>query len=133
MKKVFAIILFAGVGAAIVFYILYNKPHRNPANEASIQLSAEELFDNFNKDETNANTQYLDKVLEVKGKVLEVTTNQDQTTVIILETNDPIFGIRCTMNSKVVVDVNDYVTVKGICTGFLSDVVLTNALLVKKL
>ena len=133
MKKVFAIILFAGVVAAIVFYTLYNKPHRNPADETSIQISAEELFDNFNKDETNANTQYLDKVLEVKGKVLEVTTNQDQTTVIVLETSDPLFGIRCTMNSKVAIDTDDLVIIKGICTGYLSGVVLTNALLVKKI
>lgn len=131
MKKALIILLLAGIVGLGTFYLQYKKPHRNPADETSIQISSEELFAKFNEDETNANTLYLDKVLEVKGKVLEVTTNQDQMTVIVLETNDPIFGIRCTMNSDVDVSVSDLIIVQGICTGYLSDVVITNAFLKK--
>jgi hypothetical protein len=132
MKKLLIILLFSGIAAAMTFYILYNKPHRDPANETSIQISAEELFTAFNEDETNANTLYLDKVLEVKGKILEVTTNQDQMTVVVLETNDPIFGIRCSMSKSTDVSVSDFIIVQGICTGYLSDVIITNAFLKQK-
>lgn len=131
MRKILIVLLLIIVASGATFYFLYNKPHRNPASEKGIRISSKELFDQFSKDEVTSNTQYLDKVLEVSGKVLEIEENQNQTTVIILETNDPIFGVRCTMNSKVAIDIADFVTVKGICTGYLSDVVLTNASLTK--
>jgi len=131
MKKTLIVILLIIVTACTTFYFLYNKPHRNPANENSISITSEELFDQFSKDEIMANALYLDKVLEVRGKVLEIDENQNATTVIIMKTNDPIFGIRCSMNSNVSIKVGEFAIVKGICTGYLSDVVLTNALLIR--
>jgi hypothetical protein len=129
MKKILGVALFFALAAIFIVYTLYNKPHRNPANEATIQINSNELFDKFHTDESNANALYLNKVLEVKGKILEITTNHDQATVIVLETNDPVFGIRCSMNSSTNARVADLVIVQGICTGFLSDVIITNAFL----
>lgn len=131
MRKTLIVLLLLIVAACTTFYFLYNKPHRNPASEKSISITSEDLFDQFSKDEIKANAQYLDKVLEVSGKVLEIDENQNKATVIILETNDPIFGIRCSMNSNLAVKVGELVIVRGICTGYLSDVVLTNAFLIK--
>jgi hypothetical protein len=53
---------------------------------------------------------------------------------VILNTGDPLFGVACTLNlqEKTVrpVQPGEKITVKGICTGYLSDVVLTNSYLV---
>jgi hypothetical protein len=133
VKRYMIILLLVASLATGVAYIMYNKPHRDPTRESAIQITSAVLFDNFNQDETNANSLYLDKVLEVTGRVLEVTTNQDQMMVVVLETSDPIFGVRCSMSSPVNVRVSEQVTVKGICTGFLSDVILTNSFLKEKL
>lgn len=91
-----------------------------------------ELFRIFEEDEAQANKLYLDKVLEISGKITEITANQDMTPIIVLETENMVFGIRCTMNdSETKVQVGEAVTIKGICTGYLSDVVITNAIVIK--
>jgi UDP-N-acetylmuramyl pentapeptide synthase len=68
MKKLvlFGIVaLVIGLGVA---YYLWNKPHRDiAAEDAAFALTADELFDAFEADETAANAKYLDKVVAVTG------------------------------------------------------------------
>ncbi|MEQ1587819.1 MAG: hypothetical protein ABL895_18175 [Cyclobacteriaceae bacterium] len=129
MKKILIGILLAlGVTSGVI-YLMYNKPHRNPATETPIKVSATELFKSFESNETEANQLYLDKVLEVTGKITEVSSNQNGMPVLALETENIVFGVRCTMeNGELITQVGETVTVKGICTGYLSDVIITNAI-----
>ena len=131
MRKLIVIgFLFIGL-TAIVGYKLYNKPHRNVEDEEAVRVDAAELFDEFQTDEKAANLRYLDKAIEVKGTISEMLTNQDGQAVLVLKTNDPLFGISCTMTDPVTVQPGMHVTIKGICTGYLSDVVMTNGVLMK--
>jgi len=132
MKKISIGIILIALVASVVIYTMYNKPHRDPKKEKSIPVSATALFHSFEEDEINANTLYLDKVLEITGNVSEVTANQNLTPIIVLETENMVFGIRCTMdNAESKVKAGETVTIKGICTGYLSDVIITNATIVK--
>lgn len=132
MKKYIIVIAVLIVVAAGIAYRMYNKPHRDPASETALEISATELFRAYENDEAAANTLYLDKVLAVGGKVAEITTNHDGMPVIILETESPMFGVSCTMeNPKMTLQAGDVVTIKGICTGYLSDVVLIKGTLVE--
>jgi len=132
MKKILIGLILVGLVTSGVIYVMYNKPHRDPATEKSISVSSMELFRSFEEDEALANKLYLDKVLEISGKISEITANQDMTPIIVLETENMVFGIRCTMNeSETKVKVGETVTIKGICTGYLSDVVITNAIIIK--
>jgi tRNA_anti-like len=132
MKKILIGVILVGLVTSAVIYVLYNKPHRDPATEKSIPVSSIELFRSFEEDEVQANKLYLDKVLEISGKITEITANQDLTPIIVLETENMVFGIRCTMNdSETKVRVGESITVRGICTGYLSDVIITNAIIVK--
>jgi hypothetical protein len=132
MKKGLIGILFAVVAVCIVLYLMYNKPHRDPATEQSIKVSSIELFKAFENNEMEANKLYLDKVLEVGGKITEVSANQNGMPVLALETENILFGVRCTMsNTTSDVEVGETVTIKGICTGYLSDVIITNAIRVE--
>jgi hypothetical protein len=109
---------------------VYNKPHRDPSSESSLKISATELFKNFENNEAKANQLYLDKVLEVSGKISEITTNQEMKPVVALETENLLFGVRCTMEStELNVKAGDQVSIKGICRGYLSDVIITNSIL----
>lgn len=115
--------------AGIMIY-LYNKPHRNVVAETGIPVTATELFTKFTTNEPQANNAYLNKVLQVSGQVLEVKPNATAGRVVILSTGDPMFGIACTLNKPEMVKLGEKIIVKGICTGYLSDVVLTNSYLV---
>jgi len=134
MKRSYIIIVALLLILSVVWIVFstYNKPHRDPLSEESIKISATELFHSYENDEAAANGLYLDKVLEISGKISEITTNQELIPIVALETENPMFGIRCTMedatiNSKL----GDSVTIKGICTGYLSDVIIIKAILVK--
>ncbi len=118
--------------ASFAGYKLYYKPHRSVENEAYAGVSASGLYAAFKSDETEANNKYLDKVVLVDGTVSEIFSNQDGKSVLLLKSDDPLFGISCTMRSGVTnVKAGAPVKVKGICTGYLSDVVLTDGLLIE--
>lgn len=121
-------VLVAALAGVLIY--LYNKPARNVVAETGIPISAKELFTKFSTNEPQANTAYLNKVLQVSGQVLEVKHNSTAGRVVILNTGDSLFGIACTMTKPEVVTPGEKITIKGICTGYLSDVVLTNSYLV---
>jgi tRNA_anti-like len=125
-----ALIFVAGVSYAL--YIWY-MPARDVTNEKGIEVTATAIYDSFANDESKANSLYLDKVIQVTGEIAEVKKNQAGQTVVILKSDDPIFGVNCTFkNDPGVLHKKDAITFKGICTGFLSDVVINQGIIVKQ-
>lgn len=125
MRKVWLVMVVVLLAALVAGWVYYHKPHRSVESEMAIPVSASSLFNDFENNEQRANDLYLNNVLEVNGRVGSISLNGDQKTVIVMETDDPIFGVNCTMNSNISnLAVGDSVTLKGICTGYLSDVVL---------
>lgn len=132
MKKVLIVGLAFVCAIAIAGYNLYNKSHRSVRDEEAISLTAIALFNAFETNEENANKLYLDKVIEVSGVVSEIVTNQSGKPVIILSTNNPMFGVNCTMeNSIESIQFGSMISITGICTGYLSDVILTRGIIKK--
>jgi len=114
-------------------YYLKNKPHRDVTKEQGISVTAEQIFTDFSTNEAVANQKYLNKAIEVTGEVAEVKKNQDNNTVVVLKTSDPIFGVNCTFKEDPGnIQAGNQITFKGICTGFISDVVINEGVLVKK-
>ncbi len=124
-----SVLVILGTGA-VVGYKMYTKPHRNVAEAKTIQISAIDLVTAYENNEAGANSLYLDKVLEVKGEVNEVSKNQKGETVITLKGTD-MSGLICTLEGTPTSEVkpNSSVVIKGICTGFLTDVVLVRCVL----
>jgi hypothetical protein len=137
MKKVIKIILILAVlgiagflGAKMYFRSV---PDRDVTKEQGIEVTAQQIFDEFTQNEAQANNKYLNKAIQVTGEVSEAKKNQDNKTIVVLKTTDPIFGVNCTFKD----DTGDLkpgstITFKGICTGFISDVVINEGVLVKK-
>jgi hypothetical protein len=133
MKKYWVIggILFFAI-AGVLGYSLINKPHRSVADEIGIEVSSSDLFLQFETNEEAGNTKFLDKAILVSGEVAEIVTNQEGKTVVILATDNPLFGVSCTMEgSSDGVQIGSSVTIKGICVGYLSDVVINRAIITK--
>ncbi len=125
---VFFILIVAG---SIVAYRMFTKPRRDVANEKGIVLTAAQLVNEFQQDETAANAKYLDKPIEVSGTVADVKNNQEGNTTLLLSSNDAMTGVFCTLkqnNSSI--KAGSAVTVKGICHGMLSDVRIGEAIIV---
>lgn len=123
--------LMAFIAFAYGLYI-WNKPARDVTNESAIKISAVSIFDSFNNNETSANKLFLNKAIEVTGVVNAVKKNQAGQTVVYLKSNDPMFGVNCTFKEDPgKINTNSTITFKGICTGYLSDVVLNEGIIVK--
>lgn len=116
------LLFFAGLA---VWWYFWEKPRRDVKNEAAVEISAADLFKAYSENEQTANGLYLDKVIQVTGKVTEVKTNQSGQQVVVLETADPIFGVSCTLKTvDPSLQAGSMATLKGFCSGFLSDVVI---------
>jgi tRNA_anti-like len=129
MKSFKTIALFFPILAVAVaaygWFFLWNKPQTNVAKAYGLKIAAPALFNEYSSNEQAANKKYLEKILEVSGQVTSITKNAEGLTVILLKTDDPMFGVNCTLEQKdIQVIEGDSMAVKGICTGYLTDVVL---------
>lgn len=110
-------LLLAAIGVGTGIY-LWNKPHETVDDKQGVEITAMALSAEFGGNEQQANTKYLNKVIEVSGKVTETEQNQDGGMMVILETGDPMAGVQCAMREKgITVNKGDNVTIKGFCSG----------------
>ena len=108
---------------------MYNKPVENISKlKTDLQIEASSLLAAFEANEKDANEKYLDKVIEVHGPVLKVETKNGKQTIFLDADNlmsNVIFQLE---HLEEGVKVGEDVTLKGICTGYLMDVVLIRAI-----
>ena len=97
---------------------------------SELAINSSELIVNFINNEEKANNLYAGKIIEVTGTVKEVTFLNNRNTVILYGKNKTS-GIICDVhpNQKEKIKklkANQKIRVKGICKGFLKDVILLN-------
>jgi hypothetical protein len=128
-----AIVLAAVGGYYYAFVYMKNKKFDMVNAEATV-TTAVELVKAFQADEAGSNAKYLDKVLQITGTVASTGTTQTGEKTITLASEDPFAGVMATIDSTAASEVAEgqSVTLKGFCKGFLSDVVITNAIPVKE-
>ena len=117
----------------IWFVYEYRKPHTGAGDKTTaVFIRADNLFRDFSQDETAANAKYLDKIIEVTGTV-DHTETANGATLILLNANQLLGGISCKMfdNKNDAVQKGQAITIKGKCSGFLSDVNLVDCVLKK--
>lgn len=134
LKRMLLIALVLGlIGASVGTYLWFKPVEKISSMETEISVPANELFNAFETDEAAANEMYLNKVLEVTGVVREVKSNENGLPSVIFETDDMIFGVMCEFESQQgaeAINAGDLLTIKGICTGKLLDVVLNRSELI---
>ena len=130
LKKIFlGLLAVAFVAAGYGFYLFNKKPADVRVLHAEYELAAATLVAEFNKDEPAANKKYLDKVLAVKGNVVDVKTDATGLATVFLDSGDPLAAVTCSFYNEEAGAVKNLpkgkeVTIKGMCTGKLMDVVL---------
>jgi hypothetical protein len=114
----------------------YNKPARDLAKEsADLSISAPELYHQFSENEAQANQHYLDKVVQVKGKLQAINRGNAGVLNLILDSGSPMGGVICevpagNMPKGSNLQTGQELTLKGQCTGYLMDVVLVKCVIV---
>jgi hypothetical protein len=130
LKRSLIVIFFLlGVYAA---YRYYNKPHADVEKlKSDFSLSAQELWQQFDQDEKAASEKYVGKILSVSGKVQEIKTDQEGL-AILLEASQ-MGSINCNMLSAAAQpEIGESISIKGICSGYLLDVVMSRCVIEKK-
>lgn len=138
-KKSFVLLIFS-IMILILGVYLYKVFYANSAIDmqstpAEIQISSEKLISSFMTDEDLANSKYVQKTLEVKGIVREITFKNDRYTVFLQGGNE--FCIICDMQADQIenirgIEPGQEVFLKGVCKGFLMDAILLNCILLNK-
>jgi flagellar basal body-associated protein FliL len=125
-------ILLSLLGGWYYVFVYSKNHHRDAANEKGIVVNAADVAAEYQANEQSANAKYLDKALEVTGEVMEVGKNQEGKTTVALKTNDIMTTVFCTLkDSTATVLPNQKITIKGICIGFISDVKIKDAIIIK--
>ena len=119
------------LGSAYAWFFIWNKPQQNVQSATAIPVQATILFSEYSTNEKAANAKYIDKIVEVTGEVSSVSKNAEGKWVVLLKTDDLMFGVNCTMEEDVRIKEAETVSLKGICTGYLTDVVLIRCYKIK--
>jgi len=93
-------------------------------------LESKQLFTEFDQNENAANQKYLGKVVLVHGRVADKAVDAKGATSLILEGSE-MAGVGCQFDKSVTKEIEQVkkgqvISVKGICTGMLMDVVLVD-------
>lgn len=124
-KAILISLLFVALlGSAYTWFFVWNKPQQNIQQASAISMNATDLFNAYSLNETEANKTYINKVIAVTGEVSNVSTNAEGKTVVLLKSDDLMFGVNCTLEEAAPIRNGETITLKGLCTGFLTDVVL---------
>jgi len=129
-KSIIIIVVLSIISSGIYIAIsIYNKPHIDVAKTTpDISIPSQKLLEDFESDENTANSKYLDKIIQVSGQIKELDASNGNA---VIELNDglSISSVMCHMSPKNNKDClslkkGQNITVKGICTGYLLDVIL---------
>lgn len=119
------------VGGGVYAWTEYNRgvgsADSMPVTES---VTATELFDAFSADEQAATAKFVgmnEQVVQVSGSIRSVEPTSNDRVNVTLETGDALAGVVCEFEKNDVPSdwkPGDDVSIKGICTGMLLDIVL---------
>lgn len=129
---VVVILVLAGIGVGLYMYNL--KSPDLSKGSADYTMASGELQSAFEVDEVGASSKYVNKIIEVTGPVMSYGPGYD-TYSLALETASPYSFIICTFQKtpeNTPIEVGVTLTVRGICSGYLMDVLMNDCVIITK-
>ena len=128
-KLIYAIAVVAITALGGYYYVfVYSKTHhRNVQSEKGIVIQADSLSAAYQANEKNANALYLNKAVEISGTIVSIDKNQEGKITLIIGRSDSFSNVSVTLISTAPLTqkIGETITIKGVCTGALSDVIIT--------
>lgn len=128
------VVALLAAGSAYYYVFVYSvQNHRNINKEEAITILADSLIQEFTNNEASANSKYLNKVLAIKGVVLDTASNQQGKPTLTVGNANNLSNVFVTLDAPLThpIKLNDSISIKGVCSGYLSDVVISDALVVE--
>lgn len=130
------LLVIAIIALASAFFVLkyaFRKSETSVAGkQTNIEVTVSEILLTFDSNEKLGDSLYLDKIIIVSGKVESVKEDSTGVTIYMKE-DDAVSGVLCSFSKDVVNASNiakgEHLKIKGICTGFLMDVVMNRCVL----
>jgi len=136
LVKITGALLLTGILVVLLIVIkMYNKPHKDIQGATpDVVITAGDLVQEFEMNEEGANENFLDRIIQVEGEVAAISTSNGNS-LITLNAPNAIGTVVCNMdasqNKKVLgIEKGSVIQVRGVCTGFLMDVMLVRAVIV---
>ena len=121
------------LAGAVYYYtfVFAKNHHRDAQSETAIIISADSLTAAYQNNEQAANKLYLNKAVEVSGTILAINKDQAGHTNLLIGKADAFSNVSATLKSAEAITkkVGEPATVKGVCTGYLSDVIINEGAL----
>lgn len=131
IKTMIAIAATVAVVGGVFAWMEYNRGVAGVDDMGTVaKVQASELLAEFAADEAAATAKYVgtsEQAIEVSGTIRSMDNAEGGKVTVVLETDDALAGIVCEFTGADVPGTwraGTTVTVKGICTGMLMDVVL---------
>lgn len=135
MRKKVIIFLAGAVVCLLMGWYWFNKPRQGVQFKSTeIAITAEQLYNAYNDNEAAADKLYLDKIIEVKGKVSDTATVENDA-ILSLDAQPSGGAVSCRFSpgkDVSVIQKGTEITVKGKCTGFNLDVNLADCIIITK-
>jgi hypothetical protein len=135
VKIALFIVSFIALSGILAALYMYNLKHTDMAKaKPDFVITASSLQKAFEDDETAASTKYINKILEVSGKIASIKPAENNVINISLVTGSDISSVICTFPaitdpSKLIPGYE--ITLRGECSGFLMDVLLNNCAVIQ--
>lgn len=131
-----AIIICLLIGTIAAFYTFRAPESSVKRQKTEVEITAIELFANFENDENTSNQLYVGKTIEVSGIVTDISKNKDGSASIKLDANAMFGNVICNFSAEEIkkgnsATVGGEITIKGSCSGFLMDVILEKCTIVE--
>ena len=130
------VVALGAIGLLIGLYMFNKKDPNLSKVKPDYVLDVSSLVNDFSQDENAATTKYVDKVLEVTGPVLAIEPTGDSTLNVTLSAENQMSSVICSFKnipdpSSLNIQEGVNITVRGVCSGMLMDILLNNCVIVK--
>lgn len=129
-------VTFIALSAILAAIYMYNLKHTDMAKaKPDFIISASALQKAFELDEIAASKKYINKILEVSGKITSVKPADKNVVSISLLTESDLSSVICTfpaISDPSIFITGNEITLRGECSGFLMDVLMNNCAEINK-
>ena len=125
-------------GLALLFFIVIafgsvdEAPKITAETTASVEITAAQLYQEYQANEIAADEKYKDQIIQVSGRIRDIGNDLMDNPYITL-VGDPYFGdVQCYFSEKSIVaslSKGQQITVMGICDGLMMNVLLNDCVI----
>ncbi|HCE53971.1 MAG: OB-fold protein [Lutibacter sp.] len=132
--KILLIVLVLIIISLFFIINLYNKPFIDiKKSNPELEVTAQEILDDYLADEYSANEKYVDNLIQIKGEIAEISFDKG-VSIITLKDRSGFSSIICHMLPEANLNVlklkkGSQITIKGVCTGYLFDIMMVRCIL----